>query len=192
MYNICNSCKMNELRTCTWTYACGCIVSIAAVYTVYTVPPDVTTSDGVSNKPISMGYPVTISFAIVNEPVPNVTREGIQWVFSGIGGAVNLSCTSTSKYTFSDNCLSLIVSNAEGSDAGQYQIVITTEAGTGMSAVEISVHDCELDSMFLMGVQGSRLNSECIYLHTFCLSFAPCNLTCLLCPPHSSLSLSTL
>ena len=92
-----------------------------------------------SNKPISMGDPVTISFTIVNKPVPIVTREGIQWVFSGIGGAVNLSCTSTSKYTFSDNCLSLTVSNAEGSDAGQYQIVITTEAGIEMGAVGISV-----------------------------------------------------
>ena len=103
------------------------------------VPPIVSPSDEVSNKPISMGESVTISFTIVNEPAPKVTREGIQWVFSGIGGAVNLSCTSTSKYSFSDNCLSLTVSNAEGSDAGQYQIVITTEAGTGMSAVAISV-----------------------------------------------------
>ena len=96
-------------------------------------------SDGVSNIPITMGDPVTISFTIVNEPVPNVTREGIQWVFTGIGGAVNLSCTSTSKYSFSDNCLSLTVSNTEGSDAGQYQIVITTEAGIGISTVGISV-----------------------------------------------------
>ena len=121
------------------------------------MPPEVSPSNGVSNKSITMGYPVTISFTIVNVAVPNVTREGIQWVFTGIGGAVNLSCTSTSKYTFSDNCLSLTVSNAEGSDAGQYQIVITTEAGTGMSTVEISVHGCEFDSMFLMGVQGRVL-----------------------------------
>ena len=117
------------------------------------MPPEVSPSNGVSNKSITMGDPVTISFTIVNEPVPNVTREGIQWVFTGIGGAVNLSCTSTSKYSFSDNCLSLTVSNAEGSDAGQYQIVITTEAGTGTSAVQISVHGCEFDSMLLMGVQ---------------------------------------
>ena len=118
------------------------------------MPPDVSPSNGVSNKAITMGDPVTISFTIVNEPVPNVMRKGIQWVFTGIGGAVNLSCTSTSKYSFSDNCLSLTVSNAEGSDAGQYQIVITTEAGTGISAVEISVHGCEFDRMFLKGMQG--------------------------------------
>ena len=97
---------------------------------------------------------MTISFTIVNGPVPNVTREGIQWVFTGIGGAVSLSCTSTSKYTFSDNCLNLTVSNTEGSDAGKYQIVITTEAGIEMGAVEISVHGCEFDSMLLMGMQG--------------------------------------
>ena len=60
-------------------------------------------------------------------------------MFTGIGGAVNLSCTSTSKYSFSDNCLSLTVSNTEGSDAGQYQIVITTEAGIGIGTVGISV-----------------------------------------------------
>ena len=82
---------------------------------------------------------MTISFTIVNEPIPNVTREGVQWVFTGSSGAVNLSCTSTSKYSFSDNCLNLTVSNAEGSDTGLYQIVITTEAGIGMSSVGISV-----------------------------------------------------
>ena len=166
---------MNELSTCTWTYAHGCIVSIAAVYT--TVPPDVAPSDGVSNIPITMGDPVTISFTIVNEPVPNVTREGIQWVFSGIGGAVNLSCTSTSKYSFSDNCLSLTVNNAEGSDAGQYQIVITTEAGTGMGAVEISDHGCEFDSMFLMGVQGRVYYSLAPVKALPLLSFICCSST---------------
>ena len=144
---------MNELiltRGDIWLYSkyCRCL------YTVYTVPPDVSPSNGVSNKSITMGDPVTISFTIVNEPVPFVTREVIQWVFTGIGGAVNLSCTSTSKYSFSDNCLNLTVSNTEGSDAGQYQIVITTEAGTGTSAVEISVHRCEFDRMLLMGMQG--------------------------------------
>ena len=82
---------------------------------------------------------MAISFTIVNEPVPNVAREGIQWVFTGSRGAVNLSCTSNSKYSFSDNCLNLIVSNAEGSDAGLYEIVVTTEAGIGMSSVGISV-----------------------------------------------------
>ncbi len=113
--------------------------SIYITFPTSAVAPVVAPSDGVSNKPISMGDPVTISFTIVNEPVPIVTRERIQWVFSGIGGAVNLSCTSNSKYSFSDNCLSLTVSNAEGSDAGQYQIVITTEAGIEMGAVGISV-----------------------------------------------------
>ena len=109
------------------------------IFPTSAVTPVVAPSDGVSNKPISMGDPVTISFTIVNDPVPIVMRERIQWVFSGIGGAVNLSCTSTPKYSFSDNCLSLTVSNAEGSDAGQYQIVITTEAGIEMGAVGISV-----------------------------------------------------
>ena len=91
-----------------------------------------------------MGDPVAISFTIVNEPVPNVTREGIQWVFAGIGGAVNLSCTSSSKYSFSDNCLNLTVKNTENSDAGLYQISITTEAGVSMSAVGISVSGGEM------------------------------------------------
>ena len=114
-------------------------VKIIAIFLLSVVPPVLVPLDGVSNKAITMGDPVTISFTIVNEPVPNVMRKGIQWVFTGIGGAVNLSCTSTSKYSFSDNCLSLTVSNTEGSDAGQYQIVITTEAGIEMGAVRISV-----------------------------------------------------
>ena len=87
---------------------------------------------------------MTISFAVMNEPVPNVTREGIQWVFKGSGGAVNLSCTNTLKYTFSDDCLNLTVNNTVGSDVGLYQITITTENGVGMSAVGISVSGGEL------------------------------------------------
>ena len=103
------------------------------------MPPEVSPSDGVISKPISMGDPVTFSFTVVNEPVPPVTREGIQWVFIGSSGTVNLSCTSTPKYTFSNDCLNLTVNNTEGSDAGLYQVSITTEAGTAMSAVGISV-----------------------------------------------------
>ena len=86
-------------------------------------------------------------FTVVNVPVPPVTREAIQWVFIGSGGAVNLSCTSTPKYTFSDDCLNLTVNNTVGSDAGLYQITITTEGGVGMSAVGISVSGGELCEM---------------------------------------------
>ena len=110
----------------------------------YAVPPEVSPSDGVTSRALSMGDPVDISVTIVNEPVPPVTREGIQWVFMGSGGAVNLCCTSTLKYTFSDDCLNLTVNNTMGSDAGLYQITITTEAGVGMSAVGISVSGGEL------------------------------------------------
>ena len=112
-------------------------------YLLFAVPPEVSPTDGVTSKLTSAEDPVTVSFFVANEPVPNVTKEGIHWVFTGIGGAVNLSCTNTSKYSFSDNCLSLTVSNAEGSDAGLYQITVTTEAGIGMSAVEITVRKSE-------------------------------------------------
>ena len=102
-------------------------------------------TDGLTSKPISMGDPVTFSFTVVNEPVPPVATEGIQWVFMGSSGTVNLFCTSSSrKYTFSNDCLSLTVNNTEGSDAGLYQISITTQAGIGMSAVGISVSGGEL------------------------------------------------
>ena len=107
------------------------------------MPPEVSPIDGVTSKSTSAGHPITVSFFVANEPVPNVTKDGINWVFTGIGGAVNLSCTNTSKYSFSDNCLSLTVSNTEGSDAGLYQITVTTEAGIGMSAVEITVRKSE-------------------------------------------------
>lgn len=108
------------------------------------VSPDIAPSDGVTSKLIRIGDPVTISFTIINEPDQKLTRERTQWVFIGSSGAVNLSCTITSKYIFSDDCLNLTLNNVEYSDAGLYQIVITTEAGTGMSAVEISIRGCEL------------------------------------------------
>ena len=130
------------LCMCYFSMELSCISRVKLLLSV--VPPEVSPSDGVSSKPISMGDPVTITFSVVNEPVPNVSREGIQWVFIGSRSAVNLSCDSTSKYSFSDSCFSLTVSNTVGSDAGLYQIAVTTEAGIGMSAVGISVSGGEL------------------------------------------------
>ena len=62
----------------------------------------------------------------------------------GSGGVVNLSCTSTLKYTFSDDCLNLTVNNTVDSDVGLYQITIATGVGIVMSAVGISVSGGEL------------------------------------------------
>ena len=108
------------------------------------VHPEVTSSGGMTSKTTNAGDPFTISFKVVNEPAPNVTREGIQWVFTGSNGSINLPCTSSPKYTFSSDCLSLTVNNTVGSDAGLYQIVVTTEAGTAMSSVVLSIRGGEL------------------------------------------------
>ena len=101
------------------------------------MPPEVSPSDGVTSKAITVGDSASISFTVVNEPVPPVTREGIQWVFMGSSGTVNLSCTSTPKYTFSNDCLSLTVKSTKGRDAGLYLVSLTTDAGTGMGSVGI-------------------------------------------------------
>ena len=97
-----------------------------------------------NSKTIGMGQSVTISFTVMNEPVPAVTKEGIQWVFTGSNGTVNLSCTSTPKYTFSDDCLNLTVNNTAASDAGLYQITLTSDAGIVMSTVTLAVRGGEL------------------------------------------------
>ena len=108
------------------------------------VPPEVSPSDGVTSKAINVGDSASISFTVVNEPVPPVNREGIQWVFMGSSGTVNLSCTSTPKYTFSNDCLSLTLNSTEGSDAGLYLVSLTTDAGTGMGSVGLSFSGGEL------------------------------------------------
>ena len=108
------------------------------------VPPVVMPSDGKTSTTTSVGESITISFTVVNEPTPNVTREWIQWVLTGSSGSVPLSCTSTSKYIFSSDCLNLTVNSTAGSDAGLYQIILTTVTGTVMSTVEISVSGGEL------------------------------------------------
>ena len=104
-------------------------------------PPVVSPSDGVNSKTIGMGQSVTISFTVMNEPVPPVTKE---LVFTGSNGTVNLSCTSTPKYTFSDDCLNLTVNNTAASDAGLYQITLTSDAGIVMSTVTLAVRGGEL------------------------------------------------
>ena len=103
------------------------------------MPPVVSPSDGVNSKTISMGQPVTISITVV--PLP---KEGIQWMFTGSNGTVNLSCTSTPKYTFSDDCLNLTVNSTAASDAGLYQITLTSDAGIVMSTVALAVSGGEL------------------------------------------------
>ena len=110
----------------------------------FVVLPEVAPSDRVTSKLFDVGDPVTISFTVMNEPIPPVTVEGIQWVFMGSGGTVNLSCTSTSKYTFSNGCLNLTLNNTNSSNAGLYQIVLPTEAGAGMGTVVLIVSGGEL------------------------------------------------
>ena len=110
----------------------------------FAVPPEVTPSAGMTSKTTNGGDPITISFKVVNEPAPSVTREGIQWMFTGSNGSVNLTCKRSPKYIFSSDCLSLTVNNTVRSDAGLYQIVVTTEAGTAMSSVVLSVRGGEL------------------------------------------------
>ena len=108
------------------------------------MPPEVTPSAGISSKTINVGDPITISFTVVNEPAPNVTREGIQWVFNGSNGSINLPCTNSPKYTFSSDCLSLTVKNTITGDAGLYKIKLTTDAGIAMSTVRVSFRKGEL------------------------------------------------
>ena len=119
-----------------------CYVEVCYVTFPSAVPAEVTPSAGISSKTINVGDPITISFTLVNEPAPNVTREGIQWVFIGSNGSINLPCTNTSKYTFSSDCLSLTVKNT--GEAGLYKIKLTTDAGIAMSTVRVSFRKGEL------------------------------------------------
>ena len=108
------------------------------------VPPVVMPSDGITSRTTNVAEPITISFTVVNEPALNVAREWLQWVFTGSSGSVHLSCTNTSKYIYSSDCLNLTVNSTAGSDAGFYQIIFTTVTGTVMSTVELSVSGGEL------------------------------------------------
>ena len=122
------------LCICCYIWSSECCLTFTAA-----VPPEVSPSDGMTSKTANLGDPVTISFTVVNAPAVNVTKEGIQWMFTGSNGTVNVSCTNTLKYTFSDDCLNLTVNNTAASDAGRYQITLTTDTGTGTSAVALSV-----------------------------------------------------
>ena len=137
-----SSVKTGSYASCTPSVTPHIPISYIKFHSIHfciIVPPEVSPSDGAGTKPISLGNPVTISFAIVNVPVPPVMEEDIQWVFMGGSGDANLTCTNTTEYTFANNCLNLTVQRAEVSDVGLYRIAITTEAGSVVSAIAVAV-----------------------------------------------------
>ena len=80
----------------------------------------------------------SVSFEIITAEPP-VSRDNITWTVTTSTGQQTPRCTNTTKYTFSLDCLSVNISNAEQTDVGSYSIVAVTRAGTGSSTVSVSI-----------------------------------------------------
>jgi hypothetical protein len=104
---------------------------------IYT-PPQITPINGISSVNVNGGDNVNIQFTVVRADPP-VSRDNITWTVTTSSGQQILNCTNTTKYTFSLDCLSVNISNAEQTDGGSYAIVAVTRAGTGSSTVSVSI-----------------------------------------------------
>jgi hypothetical protein len=126
----------HTINICAYTIACG-NVSTFAVQTSG-VPPQVAPVQGIDSLSVNRMDNFSVSFKI-NLPEPPVSRDNITWTVTTSSGQQILNCTNTTKYTFSLDCLSVNISNAEQTDGGSYAIVAVTRAGTGSSTVSVSI-----------------------------------------------------
>ena len=80
---------------------------------------------------------VTLNFTIV-ESFPLVRLQNIVWKFNNTA-LNNLTTPSDSRYSFSNDLLSLTISNLQHIDEGVYTFTATNEAGTNSSSINVEI-----------------------------------------------------
>jgi len=86
------------------------------------------------------GRSITITFSISGD-YPPVSPSDITWQFnSSSGTTTSISTAADSRYTFSDNRLSLTISNVSLTDEGSYRLSASNHAGNNSTTVMLTVY----------------------------------------------------
>jgi len=86
------------------------------------------------------GRSITITFSISGD-YPPVSPSDITWQFnSSSGTTTSISTAVDSRYTFSDNWLSLTISNVSLTDEGSYRLSASNYAGNNSTTVMLTVY----------------------------------------------------
>lgn len=84
-----------------------------------------------------------ITFSIINA-FPKVTLNNIQWTYTNyqnISEVLNISCTDCyPRYTFSEDLLTLNITNLQVSDYGDYTLQVSNPAGVRSATHRLTVH----------------------------------------------------
>ena len=106
-----------------------------------TVAPNVTRANDLYLM-ADLDEPFELSFLVL-DAAPNISEGVVWWTFTSSKGVMNLSCSSTTAYNFSADCLSVRINQVQGSHGGLYVIVAETRAGIGTSHVFVIVRNGE-------------------------------------------------
>ena len=98
-----------------------------------------------SNSPVigALGTTVTLQFSI-SDDLPPVISSGIVWQFTPVGSSAMQPITSSGRYTFSDDMLSLTIGTLIAVDEGSYTLEATTIAGSDSATIFLDVQSTYL------------------------------------------------
>jgi len=85
------------------------------------------------------GRSITIIFSISGD-YPPVSPSDITWQFNSSSGTTRIITAADSRYTFSDNRLSLTISNVSLTDEGPYRLSASNYAGNNSTTVMLTVY----------------------------------------------------
>ena len=107
-----------------------------------TVPPVVTSIS--STNPIYRlrNTTVSIEFSLNSRVFPTVQLSNIQWIYSTEKSSEILDTSSSNnpRYNFSSNLLSLIITNLQVADDGNYTLMASNEAGIDTATFNLTVY----------------------------------------------------
>ena len=105
-------------------------------YVISPAPPIVSASGDSSQLTTLVGFNITISFSVRASPL--VTPNDIEWMFQNSSNEVT-EILSTSRYSFSEDKLSLSISSIREEDEGQFTLIAANVLGQDQASVQLVV-----------------------------------------------------
>ena len=98
--------------------------------------------EAISESPVLgiKGMSTTLQFSVSADALPPVTPANVEWQFNPISSpVVTLTPSSSARYSFSADMLSLTITDLVLADEGTYTLIVSTIAGSNSADIHMFV-----------------------------------------------------